>query len=98
MVLFTEFTGIRACADEGAIFALSQAVCREQRQDQSIEDRTARNAYAMDCVAGGIAEPLRKYLQRVHVPSATEGDEQNTLLLIPATALLPRCPTTVAAQ
>jgi hypothetical protein len=95
---FTEFTGIRACADEGAIFAFHKPFA--ENNGKINRSKTARRETRLLWTAwlAALPEPLRKYLQRVHVPSATEGDEQNTLLLIPATALLPRCPTTVAAQ
>lgn len=98
IVLFTEFTGIRACADEGAIFAFHKPFDLKDgkavRTKQAIrETRKLWTSWLEELPA-----PLRRYLQGVRVPSATEGDEQNTLLLIPANLLLPKCPVSVAAQ
>lgn len=98
MVLFTEFTGIKACADEDAIFAFHKPfapsngkVLRSKRAVR--ESRKLWISWLEELPA-----PLRRYLQKARVPSATEGDEQNTLLLLPASLLLPKCPMTVAAQ
>jgi hypothetical protein len=98
MVLFTEFTGIKACADESAIFAFHKPFA--EKDGKVIRSRTAareaRKVWTMWLEE--LPHPLRRYLQSVHVPSAAEGDEQNTLLLLPASILLPKCPVTVAAQ
>jgi hypothetical protein len=98
MVLFTSFNAIRACADEGAIFGFHQPfalkdgkVVRSKRAVR--ETRKMWTAWLEE-----LPNPLRQYLKRVHVPSATEGDEQNTMLVLPANLLLPRCPMTVASQ
>lgn len=98
IVLFTEFTNIRACADEGAIFGFhkpfSQQNGKIMRSKQAV--RETRKLWA--AWLEELPNPLRSYLKRVHVPSATEGDEQNTMLILPADLLLPKCPMTVAAQ
>jgi hypothetical protein len=98
MVLFTSFTGIRACADEGAIFAFHKPFA--EKNGKVIRTKTAvretRKLWAMWLEE--LSPPLRRYLQMVRVPSAADGDETNTLLLIPGSALMPRCATTVAAQ
>ncbi|MBZ9807711.1 hypothetical protein [Mesorhizobium sp. ESP-6-2] len=98
MVLFKEFTGIRACADEGAIFAFHKPFTQNNGKIARSKSakRETRKLWAMWLAA--LPDPLRKYLQGVHVPSATDGDEQNTLLLLPAGVLLPKCSVTVAAQ
>jgi hypothetical protein len=98
MVLFTEFTAIKACADEGAIFGFHKPFT--QMNGKVDRTKSARRATRKLWTAW-LAElplPLRSYLQRVRVPSATEGDEQNTMLVLPASMLLPRCPVSVAAQ
>lgn len=98
MVLFVEFTGIKACADEGAIFAFHKPFSEKEgkvaRSKRAVKE--TRKLWAMWLEE--LPPQLRKYLKSVHVPSATEGDESNTLLLIPANLLLPKCPLTVADQ
>ena len=98
MVLFTEFTGIKACADEGAIFAFHKPFA--QKGGKVIRSKTAIREARKIWTAWLKALPdrLRLYLQSVRVPSATDGDESNSLLLLPASLLLPKCPMTVAAQ
>lgn len=99
MVLFTEFTGIRACADEGAIFAFHKPF--DQGVDGKVVRTKAARRQTRKLWAMWLEElplPLRKYLASVRVPSATEGDEQNVLLLIPSKFLLPKCSVSVAAQ
>jgi len=99
-VLFTEFTGIRACADEGAIFGFHKPFAmlpdgKTIRRSKSAV-RSAREIWRMQLES--LPAPLRKYLKSVRVPSPTDGDETNTMLVIPAELLLPKCPVTVAAQ
>jgi hypothetical protein len=98
MVLFTSFTGIRACADEGAIFAFHKPF--EEHDGKVVRTKAAvretRKLWAMWLEE--LSPPLRRYLQMVRVPSAAEGDEMNTLLLIPGSALMPKCAVTVATQ
>jgi hypothetical protein len=98
MVLFTSFTGIRACADEGATFAFHKPF--QQINGKVIRTKTARRETRKlwKMWLEELSPPLRKYLASVRVPSATEGDEQNVLLLIPAKFLLPKCSVSVAAQ
>jgi hypothetical protein len=98
MVLFTSFTGIRACADEGAVFGFHKPFAeKDGKVDRTrTAAREARKIWTMWLEE--LPAPLRRYLKSIRVPSAAEGDEQNTLLLIPASLLLPRCPVTVAAQ
>jgi hypothetical protein len=98
LVFLKEFTGIKACADDGAIFGFHKPF-------QEINGKVIRTKSAVrdtrklwDVWLRALPDPLRKYLQRVHVPSAAEGDEQNTMLILPGSALLPKCPMTVAAQ
>lgn len=99
MVLFMEFTGIKACADEGATFAFHKPFAMKP-DGKVMRSKSAIRAARKIWVAwlAELPNPLRQYLKRVRVPSAAEGDEQNTLLLLPANLLLPRCKTTVAAQ
>jgi hypothetical protein len=98
MVLFTSFTGIRACADEGAIFAFHKPF--EEHDGKVVRTKAAvretRKLWALWLKE--LSTPLQSYLTKVRVPSATEGDETNTLLLIPGSALLPRCANTVASN
>jgi hypothetical protein len=98
MVLFTSFTGIRACADEGAIFGFHKPFSdKEGKIDRSKKAaKETRKLWSMWLEE--LPPPLRKYLKSVHVPSAAEGDESNTLLLIPANLLLPHCPITEASK
>ncbi len=98
IVLFTEFTGIKACADEGAVFAFhkpfSEKRGKVERSRRAVKE--TRKLWAMWLEQ--LPPQLRKYLQSARVPSATEGDEPNTLLLLPASLLLPKCAVSVAAQ
>jgi hypothetical protein len=97
MVLFVEFTGIKACADEGAIFGFHKPF--EQHDGKVMRSKRAVRETRKLWVAW-LAElplPLRHYLENVRVPSAAEGDEQNTMLILPASLLLPRCPMTEAS-
>jgi hypothetical protein len=98
IVLFKEFTGIKACADDDAIFAFHKPFA--EKDGNVVRSKTAMRETRKLWAAwlGMLPDPLRKYLQKVRVPSATEGDEQNTLLLIPGIALLPKCSVTVAAE
>ena len=98
MVLFTEFTGIRACADEGAIFAFHKPF--QQINGKVIRTKAARRKTRRlwGLWLEELSPPLRKYLASVRVPSATEGDEMNVLLLIPGSALMPRCQNDVASN
>ena len=99
MFLFTSFTGIRACADEGATFAFHKPFA--MKPDGKVMRTKAAIRASRKIWAAWLKElpnPLRKYLSLVRVPSAAEGDEMNTLLLIPGSLLLPKCPMTVAAQ
>lgn len=98
MVLFTDFTGIRACADEGAIFAFHKPFAEKDGKPTRTKLAIRETRKLWVAWLEELPAPLRRYLQSVRVPSATEGDEQNTLLLIPGNLLLPRCPITVAAQ
>jgi hypothetical protein len=98
MVLFTEFTGIKACADEDAIFAFHQPFAQKDgkilRSKRDV--REARSLWKAWLEA--LPFPLHRYLKKTRVPSATEGDEQNVMLLIPASVLLPKCSVAVAAS
>lgn len=98
MVLFTEFTAIKACADEGAIFGFhkpfQQINGKVMRSKRAV--RETRKLWAAWLAA--LPDRLHAYLQHARVPSAAEGDEQNTMLVLPASLLLPRCPVSVAAQ
>lgn len=98
LIFLKEFTNIRACADDGAIFGFHKPF--QERDGKVVRTKSAvrdtRKLWAAWLQA--LPDPLRKYLQRVHVPSATEGDETNVMLILPGSVLLPRCPVSVAAQ
>jgi hypothetical protein len=98
IVLFSEFTAIKACADEGAIFGFhkpfQQINGKVMRTRRAV--RETRKLWAAWLAA--LPDRLHAYLQHARVPSAAEGDEQNTMLVLPASLLLPKCPMTVAAQ
>lgn len=99
MVLFKEFTGIKACADEGVVFAFHKPFGTSP--DGSIlrskaEIKASRIIWKMWLAS--LPDGLHRYLQRSHVPSVYEGAEQNTLLLIPGKYLMPKCPVEVASQ
>ncbi|WP_192248428.1 hypothetical protein [Mesorhizobium caraganae] len=98
MVLFTQFTGIKACADEGAIFGFHKPFGLDSGKVIRTKAARRETQKLWGLWLEELAPPLRKYLKGVRVPSATDGDEQNTLLLIPAGLLLPKCQTTVAAE
>jgi hypothetical protein len=98
MVLFTEFTGIKACADEGTIFAFHKPFAEKDGKIMRSKKAVRETRKLWTMWLDELPQPLRQYLSNVHVPSAAEGDEQNTLLLLPGNALLPRCPVSVAAQ
>lgn len=98
IIFFKEFTGIRACADDGAIFGFHKPFEEHDgkvvRTKAAVRDtRKLWGAWLQE-----LPDPLRKYLTRVRVPSAAEGDETNVMLILPASILLPRCPVEVAAQ
>jgi hypothetical protein len=98
IIFFQEFTNIRACADDGAIFGFHKPF--QERDGKVVRTKSAvrdtRKVWAMWLRA--LPDPLRKYLQRVRVPSAAEGDEQNVMLILPGSVLLPHCPTEVASK
>jgi hypothetical protein len=91
IVLFSEFTAIKACADEGAIFGFHKPFQeingKVMRTKRAV--RETRKLWAAWLAA--LPDRLHAYLQHVRVPSAAEGDEQNTMLVVPARFLLPRC-------
>jgi hypothetical protein len=98
IVLFTSFNAIRACADEGAIFGFHKPFT--QQNGKVDRTKAARKATRLLWTAWlkELPNPLRGYLQKARVPSAAEGDETNTMLIIPASLLMPKCALTVAAQ
>jgi len=98
MVLFQEFTGIRACADEGAIFGFHKPFAQVNGKVMRSKPALREMRKMWTAWLEELPNPLRRYLKRVRVPSATEGDEQNTMLILPASLLLPKCQMTVAAQ
>lgn len=98
MVLFQRFNNLRACADEGAIFGFHKPFTQQNgKVDRTKSARRATRKLWAAWLAE-LSDPLRRYLSGVRVPSATEGDETNTMLIIPASLLLPKCALTVAAQ
>lgn len=98
MVLFQRFNNLRACADEGAIFGFHKPFTQQNgKVDRTKSARRATRKLWASWLEE-LPNPLRRYLQGVRVPSATEGDETNTMLIIPASLLLPKCALTVAAQ
>ena len=98
IVLFTEFTNLRACADEGAIFGFHKPFQeingKVMRTKRAV--RETRKLWAAWLAA--LPDRLHAYLQHARVPSAAEGDETNVMLILPGSALLPKCPMTVAFQ
>ena len=98
IVLFKTFTNIKACADEGTLFGFHKPF--EEKNGEPVRTKSAvrvtRKLWAEWLEM--LSDPLRTYLKKAHVPSAAEGDEQNTMLVMPASWLLPRCPVSVAAQ
>jgi len=98
MVLFREFTGIKACADEGTIFGFHKPFALQN--GKVMRSKAARRAARKIWVAWlkELSAPLQNYLRKARVPSATEGDETNVMLILPASLLLPHCSNTVAAQ
>ncbi|TGV26321.1 hypothetical protein [Mesorhizobium sp. M4B.F.Ca.ET.143.01.1.1] len=100
MFLFTEFTGIKACADPGAMFGFHKPFQMKSDRKTALRTkaavRSARQIWSL--YLESLPPLLRQYLKRVRVPSPTAGDETNTMLIIPAEMLLPRCSNTVAAQ
>ncbi len=98
LIFLKEFTNIRACADDGAIFGFHKPF--QERDGKVVRTKSAvrdtRKVWAMWLQA--LPDPLRKYLQRVRVPSAAEGDEPNVMLILPASVLMPRCPVEVASK
>lgn len=99
MVLFTEFTGIKACADDGAVFGFHKPF-QMKANGTVLRTKAAKKETRVvwRLWLSGLPAGLRKYLELVRVPSAADGDEANTMLLLPAKLLLPKCPMTVAAQ
>lgn len=99
-VLFTEFAGIKACADPGTIFGFHKPFQMKPDGKTIIRTKAAakQSREVWDMQLESLPPGLRKYLRSVRVPSPTAGDETNTMLIIPAELLLPKCPMTVAAQ
>lgn len=97
LIFLKEFTGIRACADDGAIFGFHKPF--EEHNGKVNRSRSAiRDTRKLwSAWVKALPDKLRIYLTSVRVPSATEGDEMNTLLLIPGNLLLPRCRMTEAS-
>jgi hypothetical protein len=98
MVLFTEFIGIKACADEGAIFGFHKPFAQQNGKVMRTKRAVRETRRLWTAWLEELPNPLRHYLQNARVPSAAEGDEQNTMLMLPASLLLPKCPMTLASQ
>jgi hypothetical protein len=97
LIFLKEFTNIRACADDGAIFGFHKPFQEHDGKVVRTKSAIRDTRKLWDVWLRALPDPLRKYLQRVHVPSATEGDEQNTMLILPGSVLLPRCPVSEAS-
>lgn len=91
MVLFQEFTGIKACAYEGTLFAFHKPFSMKgDKIDRSKKARReTREVWAMWLES--LRPGLRKYLRNAKVPSASYGDEPNVMLILPGGMLLPKC-------
>jgi hypothetical protein len=98
IVLFTSFNAIRACADEGAIFGFHKPFAQQNGKVMRTKRAVRETRKLWAAWLEELPNPLRHYLQNARVPSAAEGDEQNTMLMLPASLLLPRCRVEVAAQ
>lgn len=98
LVLFSSFTGIRACADEGAIFGFHKPFTQQNGKVDRTKSARRATRKLWDMWLKELPAGLRAYLTKVRVPSAAEGDETNVMLILPASLLLPPCKNTVASN
>jgi hypothetical protein len=98
MVLFKDFAGIKACADEGATFGFHKPFALKDGKVLRTKRALKETRRLWLAWLEELPDPLRNYLRSARVPSATAGDEPNSLLLLPAKYLLPKCPMSLAAQ
>lgn len=97
--IFKEFHNLRLCAESGAVFGFHKPF--QMTPDKKVVKTKQARKEAMqiwELQLNSYPDVVAKYLRSVRVPSPTDGDEANVMLLLPADLLMPRCPLTVAAQ
>jgi hypothetical protein len=91
LLFLKEFNNLRVCADDGAIFGFHKPFQEHDGKVVRTKAAVRDTRKLWGAWVQALPDKLRIYLTSVRVPSAAEGDEMNTLLLIPGNLLLPRC-------
>lgn len=97
MVLFREFTGIKACADEDAIFAFHKPFQKDDSGKAIQTDdviQAAREVWTLWLVS--FPYDVFNVLKDAPIPSPSEGDSMSDMFVVPAIFFVPQCE--VAAQ
>lgn len=93
LILLREFTGIKACAvDQDVVFAFHKPFALDKHHHPVKTKASVRVARAM-WAAMLAAMPYDVYmlLKDARIPSASEGDSENDVFVVPAIFFLPRC-------
>lgn len=93
LVLLREFTGIKACAaDPDVVFAFHKPFALDKHHHPVKTKASVRVARAM-WAAMLAAMPYDVYmlLKDARIPSASEGDSENDVFVVPAIFFIPRC-------
>ncbi len=93
MILFREYTGIKACvADPDAVFAFHKPYAFD-KSHSILKTKTAvrisRELWAMMLVS--MPYDAYRLLKDARIPSATEGDSPDDVFVVPAIFFVPRC-------
>lgn len=93
LILLREFTGIKACAvDQDVVFAFHKPYGFDKHHKVLKTKASVRVARAM-WAAMLAAMPYDVYtlLKDARIPSASEGDSENDVFVVPAIFFLPKC-------
>jgi hypothetical protein len=93
LILLREFTGIKACAaDPDAIFAFHKPYAFDKRHNivkTKASIRTARQMWAS--MLANFPYDVWNLLKDARIPSASEGDSENDVFVVPVIFFVPRC-------
>ena len=93
LVLLREFTGIKACAvDQDVVFAFHKPFALDKHHHPvktKASVRVAREMWA--AMLAAMPYDVYMLLKDARIPSASEGDSENDVFVVPAIFFLPRC-------
>lgn len=93
LILMREFTGIKACAaDDRAVFAFHKPFAFDKRHNivkTKASIRISRQMWAS--MLANFPYDVWNLLKDARIPSASEGDGENDVFVVPAIFFVPRC-------